>query len=81
MSPKIARLVIQRLHASEPDPLTPRERQILRAIDEGLTYKEISAKLAISVHTVHSHIKTTYERLQASGKREALATARRRGLI
>jgi DNA-binding NarL/FixJ family response regulator len=82
MSPKIARLVIKKLQAtSEPDPLTPRERQILRAIDEGLTYKEIAAKLAISAHTVHSHIKTTYERLHASGKREALAVARQRGLI
>jgi DNA-binding NarL/FixJ family response regulator len=82
MSPKIARMVIQKLHTStEPDPITPRERQILRAVDEGLTYKEIAAKLAISVHTVHSHIKTVYERLHASGKREALAAARKRGLI
>lgn len=82
MSPKIARLVIRKLQeASAPDPLTPRERQVLRAIDEGLTYKEIAAKLSISVHTVHSHIKTIYERLHANGKREALASARRRGLI
>jgi len=83
MSPKIARMVIQRLQAEtdEPDPISPRERQILRAIDEGLTYKEIAGRLSISVHTVHSHIKTVYERLHARGKREALATARRRGLL
>lgn len=82
MSPKIARMVIQRLQgAPEPDPLSPRERQILRAIDDGLTYKEIAAKLSISVHTVHSHIKAIYERLHASGKRAALAAARSRGLL
>jgi two-component system NarL family response regulator len=82
MTPKIARMVIEDLQrGSEPDPITPRERQILKFIDEGLTYKEIAAKLAISVHTVHSHIKSVYERLHASGKREALARARSRGLL
>lgn len=84
MSPRIARMVLERLRATpegEVDPITPRERQILREIDQGKTYKEIAAALAISVHTVHSHIKSTYERLHANGKREALAAARRRGLL
>lgn len=82
MSPKIARLVIEHLQVgAQPDPLSPRERQILRHIDQGLTYKEIAAQLSISAHTVHSHIKNVYERLQASGKRDALSRARERGLI
>lgn len=94
MSPRIARMVLERLQAGAAgeagpaagtaavaDPITPRERQILREIDQGKTYKEIAAALAISVHTVHSHIKSIYERLHASGKREALATARRKGLL
>ncbi len=82
MSPSVARLVIQSFHlATSPDPITPRERQILRLIDRGLTYKEISASLSISVHTVHSHIKSMYERLQATGKCDALARARARGLL
>ncbi len=82
MTPKIARMVIEDLQrGSAPDPITPRERQILKFIDEGLTYKEIAAKLSISVHTVHSHIKSVYESLHASGKREALARARSKGLL
>ena len=81
MSPRIARMVIEDLQVPAPDPITPRERQILRAIDQGLTYKEIAAELAISVHTVHSHIKSVYERLHANGKRDALARARQRGLL
>ncbi|MGE0323672.1 MAG: response regulator [Polyangiaceae bacterium] len=82
INPRIARLVIQELHGETgADAITPRERQILRAIDAGQTYKEVAACLGISVHTVHSHIKTIYERLQAHGKRQALAEARRRGLI
>jgi two-component system NarL family response regulator len=82
MSPKIARLVIQHLQSvADPDPATPRERQILRLIDRGLTYKEIAAEFNISAHTVHSHIKNVYERLQATSRRDALARARVRGLI
>jgi len=89
MSPRIARLVIREFQEpdpaqsppAEPDAITPRERQILRAIDSGQTYKEVAAELNISVHTVHSHIKSVYERLQSRGKRSALAEARRRGLL
>jgi len=82
MSPKIARLVLEHLRrAAEPDPVSPRERQILKLIDQGQTYKEIAQALNISTHTVHSHIKNVYERLQATGKRDALARARARGLL
>lgn len=84
MSPKIARLVIRELHVdetAEPDQVTPRARAVLRLVDQGLTYKEIAAELAISVHTVHTHIKNVYRELEASGKRDALARARQRGLI
>jgi DNA-binding NarL/FixJ family response regulator len=82
MSPKIARLVIGALQAgTEPDPLSPREREILRAIDAGRTYKEIAEAHSISVHTVHSHVKNVYQRLQATSRKDAVARARRRGLL
>lgn len=64
-----------------PDPLSPRERQLLKLVDEGLTYKQISERLHVSTHTVHSHIKNIYEALHAKSRGEALATARARGLI
>ena len=35
----------------------------------------------VSPHTVHSHIKHIYEKLQATDKRDALAKARRKGLV
>ena len=82
MTPSVARLVIQELAGQgTPDPLSPRERQILRHIDAGLTYKEIAATENVSSHTVHSHIKNIYERLHASGKRDALAKARQHGML
>lgn len=84
MSPRIARAVLLELReapAPAADPLSPRERQLLKLVDEGLTYKEISDRLHVSPHTVHSHIKNIYEALHAKSRAEALATARGRGLI
>lgn len=83
MSPRIARAVLKELRGApaEPDPLSPRERQLLKLVDEGLTYKQISDKLCVSVHTVHSHIKNIYDALHAKNRGEALALARSRGLI
>src|SRR5262249_23229433 len=62
MSPRIARALLRELQQkpAEPDPLSPRERQLLKLIDEGLTYKQIAERLAVSPHTVHSHIKNIY---------------------
>lgn len=84
MSPRIARAVLLELREVIPpqaDPLSPRERQLLKLIDEGLTYKQISDRLHVSTHTVHSHIKNIYGALQAKSRGEALAVARERNLI
>lgn len=82
MSPSIARAVLLHLRADRgPDVLSPRERAILRAIDRGLAYKQVARELAISAHTVHSHIKNIYAALSATDRKSALAAARRRGLL
>jgi DNA-binding NarL/FixJ family response regulator len=83
MSPRIARALLSELQAAtaERDALSPRERQVLRLIDSGLSYKEAAQALSISTHTVHSHIKRIYEELHANSKRQALAEARRRGML
>lgn len=84
MSPRIARAVLRELQVrpdAEPDPLSPRERQILKLVDEGLTYKQIADRLCVSPHTVHSHIKNIYDQMQVRSRNEALAKARSRGLI
>lgn len=85
MTPKIARAVIRELQdggSTEEDLLlTTREKEVLLHIEAGLSYKQIAAKLNISPHTVHTHIKKTYEKLQARDKQEAIIKARRKGIL
>lgn len=84
MSPRIARAVLRELQqpaTDAPDVLSPQQRHVLRLVDEGLTYKQIAERLSVSAHTVHSHIKNIYERLQAKSRGEALSKARRQGLL
>jgi len=84
MSPRIARAVVRELQDTGSDDvflLTAKEKEVLNSVYEGLSYKEISKKLNISTHTVHSHIKNIYEKLQAKNKQDALVKARRKGII
>lgn len=85
MSPRIARAVVMEFReksVAEPKVrLTPREQQVLGAIDRGFSYKEIAADLGLSQHTVHGYVKSVYEKLHARGRREAVEQARRRGLL
>ncbi len=84
MSPKIARKVIhefQDVDAAEQYILSQREKNILKCIELGMTYKEIGADQNISSHTVHSHIKRIYEKLHAKDRTEALVNARKGGFI
>jgi two-component system NarL family response regulator len=84
MSPRVARAVVRELQteaAPEAFLLSARERDVLRAIGEGLTYAEAGVRLGISAHTVHSHIKRSYEKLHAKDKQDALSKARRKGIL
>jgi DNA-binding NarL/FixJ family response regulator len=84
MSPKIARKVIYEFQdetAGEQFVLSQREKDIVKCVEQGLTYKEISLRLKISSHTVHTHIKNIYEKLQAKDRGEALVKARKTGII
>ncbi len=84
MSPKIARKVIREFQdetADEQYLLSPREKGIVKEIENGMTYKDIAVKFNISPHTVHTHIKNIYEKLHAKDRQEALLVARRKGII
>ena len=61
--------------------LTPREVEILTAIGEGLSNKEIARRLGISTHTVKFHLEAIFDKLDAGSRAEAVAKGLRRGVI
>ena len=63
------------------DALTAREAEILALVAEGRSNGEIGKQLFISAKTVSVHVSNILGKLDASGRTEAAAIARRRGLI
>lgn len=62
---QIARETIRRGRpaVAEASQMTPRERQVVHLIGEGLSNKEIAARLQIATHTVKSHVRNVMEKL------------------
>jgi LuxR family maltose regulon positive regulatory protein len=61
--------------------LTERELEVLELLAEGLTKREVAAKLFLSYSTVHSHTKSIYRKLDASSRDDVLERARGMGLV
>lgn len=61
--------------------LTDRERDVLALLAEGYQHEEIGARLGISAETVRTHLRKASDRLGASTRTQAVATALRLGLI
>ncbi len=87
MTPLIARKVMTMFRDFAPAPsdsaarLTPREKEVLGALVDGLNYKEIADRLFISLETVRNHLRHIYKKLQVHSKSEAVAQALKRRLI
>ena len=65
----------------ELDQLTPREREVLRLIARGYTYKELANELSISVKTVESHVSAVLRKLQLSTRHQLTRWATERRLV
>ena len=63
------------------EPLTPREREVLRLLASGLGNREIAAKLKISEHTAKFHVASILSKLGAASRTEAVSIGMRNGLI
>lgn len=61
--------------------LTARERDVLTLMAEGCSNKEIARSLGISVHTAKFHVGSLLDKLDATGRTDAVAHAARRGII
>jgi DNA-binding NarL/FixJ family response regulator len=66
---------------SELNELTAREREVLQLIARGYRYKEIAARLHLSIKTVESHVSSVLRKLQLSSRHELTRWAAERRLI
>jgi DNA-binding NarL/FixJ family response regulator len=78
MSPSVARKVVHFFQSGSPlkeddYQLTTREKEILFALVDGLSYKKIADKYYLSVHTIRKHISSIYEKLHVHSKSQAVA--------
>ena len=88
MTPEVARKVLDAFAAMQTGQeclddyhLTLREREILRLMADGLLKKEIAKHLDLSVHTVSTHLRRVYGKLQVQTNTGAVAKALRERII
>jgi DNA-binding CsgD family transcriptional regulator len=67
--------------AEADSPLTPREAEVLMLLAEGASNKAIARRLGISVHTAKFHVGQLLDKLDATGRTDAIAHAARRGVL
>jgi DNA-binding NarL/FixJ family response regulator len=87
-SPRLAGFVLDAFRAGEPvgtdaelETLTAREREVLQLIARGYRYKEIAARLHLSVKTVEAHVSSVLRKLQLSSRHELTRWAHERRLV
>jgi DNA-binding NarL/FixJ family response regulator len=87
-SPRLAGFVLDAFKAgdrvggdAELNELTPREQEVLQLIARGYRYKEIAARLHLSVKTVEAHVSSVLRKLQLSSRHELTRWAAERRLI
>ena len=66
---------------AEKSILSPREQEVLELIARGFSYAEIADLKNLSVHTIQTHIKSLYGKLEVHSKMEAVLEATRMGLL
>ncbi len=86
ISPPIAKKIMRMLatpkeQKSAQNPLTDRELVVLKYLIDGLTINGIAEKLNISRHTVDTHTKNIYRKLQVHNRSNLVSVAMKKGLI
>lgn len=63
------------------DPLTEREREVLRLLTEGISNKEIANRLVVAPSTIKQHLKSIYSKLDVHNRTQAVARGRELDLL
>lgn len=87
-SPRLAGFVLNAFSEAVPveespdlDQLTPREREVLRQIARGYSYRQVASRLSISVKTVETHVSSVLRKLQLSNRYELARWASDRRIV
>ena len=86
-SPRLAGFVLDAFSGAaapahdELDQLSPREREVMRFIARGYTYREVARELVLSVKTVETHVSAVLRKLQLSNRHELARWAAARKII
>jgi DNA-binding NarL/FixJ family response regulator len=73
--------VLRLVEPARPVPLTPRERDVLRHIAEGLSTREVAREMCYSERTIKNVLQSLTARLQFRNRTQAVACAVRNGWI
>jgi LuxR family transcriptional regulator, maltose regulon positive regulatory protein len=74
-------LPLAKAYGGDAGPLSDRELTVARYLTSRLTTREIAAEIFVSTNTVKTHVKRIYQKLGVSSRTEALAEARRLGVL
>jgi LuxR family maltose regulon positive regulatory protein len=75
------RAKVANLSSTMPEPLSPRELEILKLIAQGLSNREIGERLFLALDTVKGHNRRIFDKLQVQSRTEAIARAHESGLV
>jgi len=84
-TPSVAKKVLnnfqQQPQQGEFVQLTEKEKEVLKFLVDGLSYKMIADKVNVSFHTIHTHLRNIYQKLHVNSKGEAINKAMKNRLV
>ena len=81
VDPRLDRILLSPRATSHVPQLSPREREIMNLMAEGMTAEQIGAKITVAIETVRTHVRNVIRKLQARNRVHAIAIALERGEI
>jgi len=81
VDPRLDRILLSPRATAHVPQLSPREREIMHLMAEGMTAEAIGDKISVSVETVRTHVRNVIRKLQARNRVHAIAIALERGEI